>query len=379
MARAQVALVHDYLTQRGGAERVMLSMLRLFPSAPLYTALYEPDSTYPEFANHDIRPLWTNRIATVRHHHRRGLLIYPFAFSGLTVDADVTVCSSSAFAHGVKVSGRKVVYCYSPPRWLYDQANTYLASWPGPICAIIYAAGPFLRRWDKRAATSADAYLTTSRAVRDRIDQVYGIEAMVVPPSIPAVAIHERSPIDVAPGFVLCVSRLLAYKNVEEVSEAFKLLPDARLIVVGDGPLAKHLHSVAGPNVTMFDRVDDARLAWLYANCAGVVSAAYEDFGLTALEANSFGKPVAAVRFGGFLDTVIDGRTGVFFDEARPARIAEAVRRLLLDTWEPETIKVHAEYFDENSFGRRLLAALKAPAESDAMSEGQRAPVDAET
>src|ERR1700738_4145867 len=112
MGRPAVAIVHDYLTQRGGAERVVLSMLRMFPDAPLYTALYEPDSTYPEFAKYDVRPLVTHRIAALRRNHRRGLFLYPLVFSRLRIDADVVLCSSSAYSHGVRTSGRKVVYCY---------------------------------------------------------------------------------------------------------------------------------------------------------------------------------------------------------------------------------------------------------------------------
>src|SRR5262249_27546735 len=115
--RSEIALVHDYVTQRGGAERTALSMLEACPGAPLYTALYERASSFPEFANHDVRPLWTNRIPQLRSDHRRGLLLYPLAFSGTVVDADTVLCSSSGFAHGVRTTGRKIVYCHNPPRW----------------------------------------------------------------------------------------------------------------------------------------------------------------------------------------------------------------------------------------------------------------------
>ena len=361
MARPEVALVHDYLTQRGGAERVVLSMLRLFPDAPLYTALYEPESTYPELKKYDIRPLWTNKIAGFRQNHRRGLMVYPLAFSNLTVDADLTLCSSSGFAHGVSVTGQKIVYCYSPPRWLYDQADAYLAGWPTSVSVGLKAVAPALRRWDRDAATSADAYLTSSAAVRDRIRDVYGIQAKIVPPSIPAIAHRERRPIPgIEEGFMLCVSRLLAYKNVEAVAAAFQRLPHVRLVIVGTGPLAKHLESACGSNVTMLARVDDLELAWLYANCAGVVCASFEDFGLTALEANALAKPVAALRSGGFLDTVIDGKTGVFFDRPHPAMIAAAVGRLLAAAWDPPAMTGHSDYFAERSFGERLLEALES-------------------
>ena len=137
MPRPEIAIVHDYLTQRGGAERVVLSILKMYPDAPLFTAVYNPDGTYPEFADYDVRPLWTNRVGALRRDHRRGLLIYPLAFSALKVDTDVVVCSSSGFAHGVRTTGRKVVYCYTPPRWLYDEAHTYLAGWPTPVAGLV--------------------------------------------------------------------------------------------------------------------------------------------------------------------------------------------------------------------------------------------------
>jgi glycosyltransferase involved in cell wall biosynthesis len=361
MARPEVAIVHDYLTQRGGAERVVLSMLRMFPDAPLYTALYEPDSTYPEFAEYDIRPLLTNKLGWLRRNHRRGLLLYPFAFAGCRIDADVVLCSSSGFAHGVRTSGRKVVYCYTPPRWLYDEAKTYLAGWSAPVSSMVRAAGPALRRWDKRVAASADAYLTSSQAVRERISRAYGIDAEVVPPAVQPLADGaSRSVPGIDPGFILCVSRLLAYKNLEAVSTAFEQLPDNQLVIVGTGPEKSRLTALAGSNVSLLGRVDDDQLAWLYSNCAGVVAAAHEDFGLTPVEAATCGKPSAALRSGGFLDTVVEGKTGLFFDEPDPMSIASAVRDLLEQTWDSESIEGHAEHFAEPFFAGRLAAALGA-------------------
>lgn len=339
MSRPKIAIVHDYLTQRGGAERVVLSMLQTFPGAPVYTALYEPGSTFPDFENHDIRPLWTNRIAALRRHHRMGLPLYPIAFAGLRVDADVVICSSSGFSHGVRTTGRKIVYCYTPPRWLYDQAGSYLAGWPSVVAGAVRATGPVLRRWDKRAAATADAYLTSSTVVRERIQEAYGIDAEVVPPPVPSPVRGEQRPVDgVEPGFVLCVSRLLSYKNVDAVVSAFKNLPGACLVVVGEGPEQARLTRMAGSNVSLLGRVDDAELAWLYANCAGVVSASYEDFGLTAVEAASCGKPVAVLRAGGFLDTVVERETGMFFDGPVGVEVAEALTRMLDHAWDAESM-----------------------------------------
>lgn len=357
--RPRVAIVHDYVSQRGGAERVVLSMLKAFPGAVLYTGVYDPAGTFPEFADYDVRPLWTNRLGPIRRDHRKGLFLYPFAFSGLKVDADVVLCSSSGFAHGVRTTGRKIVYCYTPPRWLYDQADLYLGGWPKAVSAVIKVTGPALRAWDIHAAASADSYLTSSTVVRDRIRVAYNRPATIVPPPVAASVTGPRSPVPgPESGFVLCVARLLSYKNVDRVIQAFAELPGERLVVVGDGPEAAALVALAGPNVAFIPRVDDAELAWLYANCAGVVSAAYEDFGLTVVEAAACGKPVAVLRAGGFLDTVVDEETGVFFDDPEPRSIAKAVARMLDGVWDITAEVAGRAYFTEEWFAERLRESM---------------------
>ncbi len=358
--RHDVVIVHDYLTQRGGAERVVLSMLEAFPDAPVVTALYEPTTTFPEFAQHRVTTLWPNRVPGLRGDHRRGLPLYPAAFGRATMDADLTLCSSSGFAHGVRVTGRKVVYCHAPARWLYDQAAEYLGGWPRPVRAALGAMAPALRGWDRRAAASADVYLTNSRAMRDRIARVYGRDAEVVAPAAPShtVAAPTREVAGLEPGFFLVVSRLLAYKNVDAVIGAFAQLPDQRLVVVGDGPERAHLVASAGANVAFLGAVDDAHLAWLYTHCAALVAASYEDYGLTPLEAAAHGKPVAVLRYGGFLDTVLEGETGLYFDEPRADAVAAALRALLARSWDATRIRAHGDDFDERHFHARLHAAV---------------------
>jgi glycosyltransferase involved in cell wall biosynthesis len=355
-----VAIVHDYLTQRRGAERVVLAMLRAFPDAPLYTSVYEPSTTFPEFADHDVRTLWTNRVPGLRRDHRRGLPLYPLAFSGHTVDADVTICSSSGFAHGVKTTGRKVVYCYAPARWLYDEADAYLAAWPPLVRAGTRALGGPMRTWDRWAAQSADAVLTSSTAVQDRIARHYGLHAAVLPPPVSVDTNGEQCPVaGVEPGFVLSVGRLLTYKNVDGVVAAMSRLRDHRLVVVGDGPERHRLEAMAGPNVTFVGEVGDAELRWLYASCAGLVSASFEDFGLTPIEAAAYGKPSAVLRRGGFLDTVIEGRTGVFFDDVSPAVIATGVATMLARPWRSDDLTARARAYSRDSFARSLVAVVE--------------------
>ena len=350
-----VALVHDYHTQRGGAERVVLSMTRAFPGAPLHTSLYDPAGTFPEFAASPVHTLALDRVGAFRRNHRLALPMLALAFSSLKVEADVVLCSSSGWAHGVRTSGRKVVYCYSPARWLYD-SRRYLGDRRPPVATAALAAlrAPLLA-WDRRQAASAHRYLTLSRAVQARLRHVYGIAAEVVPPPYALGPEGPSRPVPgVEAGFHLCVARLLPYKNVTAVVEAFAGLPGERLVVVGEGPARAEVAAVAGANVTVCGSVDDAQLRWLYRHCRFLVAASYEDYGLTPLEAAAFGKPSAVLRFGGYLDTVEEGETGLFFDRPEPAAIAEAVRRLHRHDWDDEVIRAHAGRFCEDRFITRL-------------------------
>jgi glycosyltransferase involved in cell wall biosynthesis len=362
--------VHDYLTQCGGAERVVLAMARAFPDAPIYTSLYCPETTFPEFRQLDVRPLWTNALRSLRADHRRGLPMYPVAFSRARIDAEVTLCSSSGFAHGVRTSGRKVVYCYTPARWLYDGADAYLARWPSAIRLALRGAAPLLRAWDRRAMGDADQVLTSSTAVAGRIRAAYGIDAEVLPPPGGITVGGARRAIrDIRPGYVLSVGRLLAYKNVDALIAAVARMPGRRLVIAGDGPERSRLEAAAGPDVVFTGEVDDAELRWLYSGCAGVASASYEDYGLTPLEAAAYGKPAATLRFGGFLDTVVEGETGVFFDAPDGEAACSALTRLLDGAWDRDCITAHAARFDEQAYCARLRAHVRG----DEASSGDHA------
>jgi hypothetical protein len=171
--RPALALVHDYLTQQGGAERVVLTLAEGYPDATIHTSLYDPDGTFPAFRAHDVRTLPLDRVGLLRDHHRLALPLLAPAFSRLHVDADVTICSSSGWAHGARVSGAKIVYCHNPARWLY-QADQYLAGSSRLSATGLAVLSPPLRRWDTRAAATADRYLVHARAVRSRGAGAYG-------------------------------------------------------------------------------------------------------------------------------------------------------------------------------------------------------------
>ena len=356
-----VAIVHDYLTQRGGAERVVLTMMAAFPGAPVYTSFFKPETTFPEFAGADIRTMPINAIGPLRTHHRAALPLLAPAFSRARIDADVVLCSSSGWAHGVRATGRKVVYCYTPARWLYQPAE-YLGQAKPWTRAALGALHPGLVRWDRRAAASAEAYLTSSSAVAERIRTCYGIEPQILPPPSTIDPDAPQQAVDsLDPGFVLCVSRLLAYKNVDQVVEAFALMPTQRLVVVGRGPEAARLARLAPSNVALLGTVSDAELRWLYTNSVGLIAASYEDYGLTPLEGATFGRPVCVLRWGGFLDTVVEGRTGVFFDRPEATAIRDAVEQMTARSFDPAELRAHAANYSQDRFMERLRQAVEVP------------------
>lgn len=360
-----VALAHDYLTQRGGAERVAAIMAEAFPGAPLYTTLYEPEATFDDFRRLSIRTSALNRVPLFRRDHRLALPLYAPVVSGLSVDADVLLASSSGWAHGISCTGRKVVYCHAPARWLY-QADRYLGADEGGMGArtrrtamkmSLSALAPSLRAWDQRQARSADSYLVNSSVIRQMVQDVYGIEAEVLPPP-PALRVDGALEVVDAIGepFVLCVARLLPYKNVDTVISAVKDIGGLSLAIVGRGPDHDRLRHLIGadPSIHLLGGVTEGALRWLYTNAVGLVAASYEDFGLTPLEAAAFGKPTAALHAGGYLDTIDPQVNGLFFERADAGSVASGVAALIGRSWDADGIRAHASAFGKARFCARL-------------------------
>jgi glycosyltransferase involved in cell wall biosynthesis len=336
-------------------------MLRAFPDAAVHTLLYDPEGTFPEFRDVRVVTSPLNRFGPLRRHHRLALPVLAPAASRMTVDADVTLVSSSGWAHGFDVRGRSLVYCYNPARWLY-QTDDYLgdASVLSPQSLGVRLLGPPLRRWDRRAAGRHDRYVAISSVVRDRIRATYGVDAEVIfPPTVVrSTGDQERvGPFD--GGFHLLVSRLLPYKNVDRAVAAFAHLPDERLLVVGRGPEEDRLLRVMPRNVALVSDVSDSQLRWAYAQCVGLLAPSIEDYGLTPLEAGAFGKPTYALRGGGYLDTVDDGVSGLFFERADAAEIAAAIRRGRAIGWDQAAIRRHGDRFSEERFRSSIVAATE--------------------
>jgi glycosyltransferase involved in cell wall biosynthesis len=214
-----------------------------------------------------------------------------------------------------------------------------------------------LRKWDARAAASADRYLANSTVTRDAIKDVYGIEAEILPPPPALLPNGPQTPVpDLEPGYVLCVARLLPYKNVDAVIGAAIARPSTRLVVVGGGPDLGRLRAMAGDSgrIRLLGRVPDEQLRWLYRNSSALVAASYEDYGLSPLEAAAFAKPSVVMHAGGYLDTVVEHRTGVFFEEPVAEQIAAALDVAADRTWDESALRAHAEAFGAQRFQARL-------------------------
>jgi glycosyltransferase involved in cell wall biosynthesis len=350
-ALGDVALVHDYLNQRGGAEREVVELTRMFPRAPLYTSLYRPDSTWPEFRATDVHTSPLQRVPVDRGF-RALFPLFPLAFRALgEIDADVVLSSSSGWAHGVRTSRRAVhvVYCYTPARWLYTSGYEH-----GPRARWVRA--PLLagaRRWDRRATARADHYIAISAFVADRIRRVYGFDAPIV---YPPVDVDRFTPSERGER-LLVVSRLLPYKRVDVIVAA-ATSAGIGLDVVGTGPALDDLRAIAGPTVAFHGSPDDSSVTELMQACRALCIGGVEDFGMTAVEAQAAGKPVIAFAQGGALETVAEGVTGALFSGSESASVLAALERCDRVESSPHAIAERARRFSPARFRQRLVAQL---------------------
>jgi glycosyltransferase involved in cell wall biosynthesis len=348
-----VAIVHDYLNQRGGAERVVLELASIFTEAPIFTSLYRPDSTFPKFREHVIHTSPLDRLPVDRGF-RNCFPFYPAAFRAFgTLEHDLVVSSSSAWAHSVRTapSSLHVVYCHTPARWLYGK--DYLGS--SRRQAALMPARGLLRRWDRGAARRADLYVANSDEVRRRIARHYGIEAPVVHPPVDVDRFTPRPRGE----RLLVVSRLLPYKRIDAIVDT-ATRAGLGLDVVGSGPALADLRRRAGRTVTFHGRLPDRDVTRLMETCRAFCLPGHEDFGIGPVEAQAAGKPVVAFRAGGALETVEEGVTGVFFDRYGKDAILDAIARCDAIETSPEEIAAGARRFSRQAFRERLLALIEA-------------------
>jgi glycosyltransferase involved in cell wall biosynthesis len=350
----RVALVHDYLNQYGGAERVLDEFHAMFPDAPVYVSIHEPASMPERYQSWDIRTTWLDRVPLVKKKHQQFLPLFPLAFESMDLRGyDLVLSSASGFCHGVLTEPDTchVCYCHSPPRFLWDSANYLDREGVGTLGrAVLARMLSRLRMWDRATADRVDAYISTSRLVQNRIQKFYRLPSVIIPPPTNVANFH----VDDAPeDYFLIVMRLVGWKRPDIAVEACTRL-GLPLVVAGDGRDLDRLKAMAGPTVRFFGRANDAQLKQLYAKCRAFILPSEEDFGITPLEAMASGRPVIAYGAGGVLDTVIPGRTGEFFAEQTADSLAAVLKRFDARRYDSSVIRAHAEGYDSTVFRRRM-------------------------
>jgi glycosyltransferase involved in cell wall biosynthesis len=350
----RIALVHDYLNQYGGAERVLEEFHTIWPDAPVYTSIYDPDRMPERYRHWDIRVSRLDRLPFARRKHQALLFMLPQVFEAFDLDDyDLVVSSSSGFAHGVLTGPDTlhVCYCHSPPRFLWDYYNyARREGLGGPARLLVEQSLPRLRTWDRVAADRADAWIATSRLVSARIEKFYNKSSAIIPPPVPV----DRFDGAELPGdYFLLLMRLVGWKRPDIAIEACTRL-GLPLVVAGEGRERKRLERLAGPSVTFVGQADDAQIRGLLSGCKALILPSEEDFGLTPLEAMAAGRPVIAYGHGGVLDTVVPGRTGVFFEHQTTASVTEALMRFDSRGYDVQEIRGHAEQFDSGRFRGRI-------------------------
>ena len=354
--------MHDYLTQFGGAERVVAALHELFPAAPIFCSIADPGSLPATTANWDIRESAIARLPGAAAYHRAMIPIYPAIFRRFEADLrdfDIVIVDSSAWAHHVPVAPNTglLCYCHSPARFLYGDRD-YLepAALPPGVRHLMHAVFSGLRRADRKAAERVDRFIANSRNVAARIERTYRRHATVIYPPVDLPPFR----LDVQPeDWFLVVSRLVPHKRVDLAVRACTRY-GIPLKVVGTGRSERELRGMAGPAVEFLGRLDDAEVHDLMARCRGFILAGSEDFGISAVEAQAAGRPVIAFGSGGARESVVPGETGLFFAERTAESLMLAIREFDTLEWSPARARANAERFSKARFQREIMEEVRA-------------------
>ena len=360
MTGPRTALVHDWLNQQGGAENVLAELHGMFPSAPVFTSFYDSALVDPAFERMDIRRTWLQRFPLWRTNHQALLPFYPLAFGSLRIpDADLVISNSSAFCKGVRTLPQAVhvCYCLTPTRFLW-MPEAYLAGERAPVWSrlLLPHVLAWARRWDRRAAQRVTQFLAISTAVAERIHRFYGRSSRIVYPPVDVDRFRPTAEVNDA---FLIVSRLIPYKRIDLAVRACTQL-GLQLRIVGTGRAEADLRALAGPTVRFLGRLPDRDVSEEMARCRAFLFPGDEDFGITPVEAQAAGRPVVAFGSGGALDTVIDGTTGILFDEQSVASLGAALQRVQAMTFDTDALVANARRFSRENFRRSLLEAVNA-------------------
>ncbi len=346
----KIALVHDYLTQRGGAERVFELLCQHYPNADIFTSLYDPQRTI-DLSDRLVQTTVLQKIPGAVKNFRLMAPFYFPAFRALDLQAyDLIISSSTSFAKAVrkKPGARHICFCHNVTRFLWD-TETYLREYEdykyfAPAIEQIFA---FMRKVDLNYAQEPDLYIANSSVVRERIEKIYGKPAITINYPIDTSKFIFS---DCKSDYYLASARMISYKRLDIVVEAFNWLGKT-LWISGDGPERERLQAKALPNIKFLGQVTDSERKELFSNAKSVIVAALEDYGLVPVEANASGTPVIAYGAGGVLDTQVPGKTGVFFQRQTPESLSVALAKASETSWDYQEIRNHAvNHFSETVF-----------------------------
>lgn len=351
---SRIALAHDYFIQMGGAERVAEELHSIFPDSSMFTTVDRRRELPLGLNKKNVRTSWMQNLPVNIKNHRKYFMLYPLAVESFDMsDYDVIISSSSGYAKGIRKrkGAVHVNYCHTPMRWVWRYEDYAAREQFGCLKRKVL---PFLlenlKRWDLRAAAQPDLYIANSKIVADRIKQCYGREAVVIPPPIDV----ERFSIDEPDeDYYLLLSRLNPYKRLDVAIEACKKL-GRPLVVIGDGTARSQLEAIAGAKTQFLGRQPDSVVAQYAGRCRALIFPGEEDFGMTPLEINAAGRPIIAFRRGGATETVIEGKTGVFFNTQTADSVIGAIEEFESLSFDRRTLRRHAEKYDRRVFASRI-------------------------
>ena len=370
-AGPRVALVHDFLLDLRGAERVFLSLCDAFPEADVFTAVYDEDGTEGRFAGRTVRTTFLQALRPTRAQLPRAAAVLPARrWSRLDLRGyDVVLSSSSAWAHGVipEESAVHVCYCHNPFRYAWNARDETLARRDPVSRAALRVIFQRWRQWDWIAAQRVDAYVANSATTRLRIERFFNRDAEILHPPVQT---SRFAPGTVGDAYVI-LSELVPHKHIDVAVQAFNRL-GRPLLIVGDGPDERRLRRLAGPTVRFAGRLSDAEVAAALRSAKALVVTAKEEFGIAAVEAQAAGRPVIALDEGGVRETLLDGLTGTFYPGNDPDALAEAVARFDADAVDPQVCVDNAERYDEAHFRHGIRAIVERARQSDRPLRGAR-------
>jgi glycosyltransferase involved in cell wall biosynthesis len=356
-APPRVALVHDFLLDVRGAERVFVELCEMWPEADIYTAVYDEQGTEGRFSSRNVHASFLQRLRPSARNFRALLPLYPAAIESFDLSGyDLVVSSSSAWAHAV-LCGEDTVhvsYCHNPFRYAWNDREQTLARRDPMTRMLLRGAFRRWRQWDWIAAQRTNRYVANSRITQARIRAYFGREASIVHPPVNT----ERFTPGPVGDHYLIVSELMAHKQIDVAIAAFNRL-HLPLIIVGDGPHARRLGRVAGPTVTLVGRRSDLEVAELIQSARALIVTSVEEFGIAAVESQAAGRPVIARAAGGVLETIVDGVTGCFWTGGAE-ELARAVVEFDEDAVDAEVLVRHARRFGRHAFREGLTREVDA-------------------